>query len=63
MLNINLNTYMKLYLESFPFKKKKKVCDCSLLLIISHQDPNEIGAMTSNSIINHFRLNYKTLHH
>lgn len=45
-------------MESFPFKKK--ICDCSLLPIISHQDPNEIGAMTYNSIINPFRLNYKT---
>jgi len=61
MLNINSKTYMKLYLESFPFFKKK-VCNCSLLPIIFHQDPNQIGAMTSSSIINHFRLNYKLLH-
>lgn len=47
-------------MESFPLKKKKSICDCSLLPIISHQDPNEIGAMTYNSIINPFRLNYKT---
>ena len=38
MLNINLNTYMKLYLESFPLKKKKK--EGMRLLIATYYFPS-----------------------